>query len=89
MFLQSDEKRMDPDDIKSLIEQNLPGSAAAVGTDGMGHYEATVVSAAFEGKRSIARHQMVYATLGQRVGREIHALQLKTFTPEEWRAAGG
>ena len=80
---------MDPDDIKSLIEKNLPASTAEVHTDGMGHYEATVVCAAFEGKRSIARHQMVYATLGQRVGREIHALQLKTFTPEEWRAAGG
>ena len=80
---------MDQDYIMSLIEQNLPGSTSEVRTDGMGHYEAVVVCGGFEGKRSIARHQMVYATLGQRVGREIHALQLKTFTPEEWRAAGG
>jgi acid stress-induced BolA-like protein IbaG/YrbA len=80
---------MDPADIKTLIEQNLAGSSAEVRTDGMGHYEAVVVCAAFEGKRSIARHQMVYGALGQRVGREIHALQLKTYTPEEWRTAGG
>ncbi|HET8697169.1 MAG TPA: BolA family protein [Gammaproteobacteria bacterium] len=58
-------------------------------TDGQGHYEAIVVSAAFAGKRSLQRHQLVYGTLGERVGREIHALAVKTFTPEEWRARGG
>ena len=57
-------------------------------TDGQGHYEALVICAAFAGKRSLQRHQMVYGTLGERVGREIHALALKTFTPEEWRALG-
>jgi acid stress-induced BolA-like protein IbaG/YrbA len=80
---------MNPQEIKSLIQQNLPGSEAEVRTDGQGHYEAVVISSAFEGKRSLARHQLVYGALGQRVGREIHALQLKTFTPEEWRTAGG
>ena len=53
----------------------------------MGHYEAVVVSPEFAGKRSVPRHQMVYATLGERVGREIHALAVKTYTPEEWQAA--
>lgn len=77
---------MDPRDISTLIEQNLSGSKAEVHTDGQGHYEATVVCAAFAGKRSLQRHQMVYATLGARVGREIHALAVKTFTPEEWQA---
>jgi acid stress-induced BolA-like protein IbaG/YrbA len=77
---------MDPREISSLIEQNLAGSQADVQTDGQGHYEATVVCAAFAGKRSLQRHQMVYATLGSRVGREIHALALQTFTPEEWQA---
>lgn len=77
---------MDPREIASLIEQNLAESKAAVETDGQGHYEATVVCPAFAGKRSLQRHQMVYATLGTRVGREIHALALKTFTPEEWQA---
>lgn len=79
---------MDPKDIESLIEQHLPDADAHVHTDGQGHYEAVVVSPAFEGKRSIARHQLVYGALGQRVGREIHALAIKTFTPEEWRSAG-
>ena len=74
---------MDPRDIAALIERNLPGSKAHVTTDGQGHYEATVVSEGFSGKRSLQRHQMVYGTLGTRVGREIHALQLTTLTPEE------
>lgn len=76
---------MDPNEIAALIEQNLEGSQARVHTDGQGHYEAIVVAPAFAGKRSVQRHQLVYATLGQRVGREIHALALQTFTPEEWR----
>ncbi len=77
---------MDPTEIRVLIEQNLGNSSADVHTDGQGHYEATVICPAFAGKRSLQRHQMVYATLGSRVGREIHALALQTFTPEEWQA---
>lgn len=77
---------MDPRDIAVMIEQNLPGSQAEVHTDGQGHYEARVICAAFAGQRSLKRHQLVYATLGTRVGREIHALALETFTPEEWQA---
>lgn len=77
---------MDPGEIASLIEQGLEGAEARVVTDGQGHYEAVVVCQAFEGRRSLPRHQMVYATLGDRVGREIHALAVKTFTPDEWRA---
>jgi acid stress-induced BolA-like protein IbaG/YrbA len=79
---------MNPVEIAALIEQNLAGAHAQVQTDGQGHYEALVICAAFAGKRSLQRHQMVYGTLGERVGREIHALALKTFTPEEWRALG-
>jgi acid stress-induced BolA-like protein IbaG/YrbA len=79
---------MDISEIATLIEQNLAGSKANVQTDGQGHYEATVICAAFAGKRSLQRHQLVYATLGSRVGREIHALALQTFTPEEWGARG-
>jgi acid stress-induced BolA-like protein IbaG/YrbA len=79
-------KFMNPTEIQSLIEQGLEGASASVATDGQGHYEAVVVCAAFEGKRSVPRHQMVYQTLGERVGREIHALAVKTYTPEEWQA---
>ena len=78
---------MDPNEIASLIETGLPGSQVEVRTDGQGHYEALVISPDFDGQRSVRRHQLVYETLGDRVGGEIHALALKTFTPEEWQAA--
>ena len=74
---------MNADTIRQLIESGLPGARAEVhGEDGV-HFEAIVVSAAFAGKLPLARHRMVYATLGALMGREIHALQLKTLTPEE------
>ena len=74
---------MNADTIRQLIETGLPGSRAEVqGEDGV-HFEARVVCAAFAGKLPLARHRMVYATLGQRMGGEIHALQLRTLTPEE------
>jgi acid stress-induced BolA-like protein IbaG/YrbA len=78
---------MAPDEIAKLIEKFLVGAKAQVTTDGMGHYEAIVVSELFAGKRSVPRHQMVYAALGSRVGNEIHALAVKTFTPQEWAEA--
>jgi acid stress-induced BolA-like protein IbaG/YrbA len=77
---------MDPHEIARLIEQALEGARVQVSTDGQGHYEAIVVSSLFDGKTSVPRHQMVYSALGPRIGREIHALVVKTFTPEEWGA---
>jgi acid stress-induced BolA-like protein IbaG/YrbA len=75
---------MNADTIRQLIEAGLPGARVEVrGEDGV-HFEATVVSAAFAGRLPLARHRMVYATLGELMGREIHALQLtKTQTPDE------
>ncbi|MFZ5657354.1 MAG: BolA family protein [Pseudomonadota bacterium] len=74
---------MNPDIIRQLIEQGLPGARADVrGDDGV-HFEATVVCEAFRGRLPLARHRMVYATLGERMGGEIHALALRTFTPDE------
>jgi acid stress-induced BolA-like protein IbaG/YrbA len=74
---------MNPDLIRHLIEKGLPGAQVEVqGADGV-HFEATVVSAAFAGKLPLARHRMVYATLGDRMGGEIHALALKTLAPGE------
>ena len=74
---------MNADAIRQLIEQGLPGARATVqGDDGV-HFEATVVSDAFAGKLPLARHRLVYATLGERMGGEIHALALRTLTPEE------
>jgi acid stress-induced BolA-like protein IbaG/YrbA len=74
---------MNADTIRQLIETGLPGARVEVrGDDGV-HFEATVVCEAFAGKLPLARHRMVYATLGQRMGGEIHALQLRTLTPAE------
>ena len=74
---------MNADTSRHLIEQGLPGARAQVqGEDGV-HFEATVVHADFAGKLPLARHRMVYATLGERMGGEIHALALKTLTPDE------
>jgi acid stress-induced BolA-like protein IbaG/YrbA len=74
---------MDAARVKHLIESGLPGSQAEVsGADGV-HFEATVTSDAFRGKLPLARHRMVYATLGDLMGGEIHALSLRTVTPEE------
>ena len=74
---------MTPDTIRQLIEQGLPGARAHVqGDDGV-HFEALVVCDAFQGKLPLARHRMVYATLGALMGNEIHALALKTLTPAE------
>ncbi len=74
---------MNPELIRHLIEQGLPGARADVqGADGV-HFEATVVCEAFAGKLPLARPRMVYATLGDRMGGEIHALALKTLAPGE------
>lgn len=78
---------MDSATVQNLIQQGMPGARVEVnGPDGV-HFEALVVSEAFAGKLPLARHRMVYATLGERMGGEIHALSLRTLTPEE--AAGG
>lgn len=70
-------------DIQILIELGLPGANVLVeGADGV-HFEARVVSEQFTGKLPLARHRMVYATLGSKMGNEIHALALKTLTPAE------
>ena len=74
---------MTPETIQNLIETGLPGAQVRVqGDDGV-HFEATVVSEAFRGKLPLARHRMVYATLGELMGGAIHALALRTLTPEE------
>ena len=51
------------------------------------HFEAVVVSEKFTGKSRVQRHQRIYQTLGDRMRKEIHALSMKTFTPEEWEGS--
>jgi acid stress-induced BolA-like protein IbaG/YrbA len=77
-----------PEEIKGLIEAGLDCESVRVSGDGR-HFDATVVSAAFQGKPTITRHRMVYATLGDRFDTDaLHALSLKTYTPEQWRDLG-
>ncbi|MEN8718997.1 MAG: BolA family protein [Oceanococcaceae bacterium] len=71
------------DDIKSWIVAGMPEADVAILGDDGAHFEARIVAAAFEGQSTVARHRMVYAALGPRMGREIHALALKTLTPAE------
>ena len=76
---------LNPAEVKRLIEQGLPSAVVEVASPDNTHFEALVVSAEFDGKRPLVRHQMVYTTLGAAMGREIHALSLRTLTPEERR----
>ena len=73
----------DPKEIERLIGAGLACDHLRVGGDGQ-HFEAVIVSPAFDGKRLIARHQLVNKTLGALMGNEIHALSMKTLTPAEW-----
>ncbi len=75
-----------PQAIQDYIGQGLVCQHLSVEGDGH-HFEAVIVSEAFEGKRLIARHQMVYAVLGDRMKAEIHALSMKTLTPSEWASS--
>lgn len=77
-----------PDDVRIRIVTALPGAHVEI-TDLTGtsdHYEALVVAPHFEGRSRIEQHQMVYGALGGAVGREIHALALRTLTPSAWAA---
>ncbi|MBI1174920.1 MAG: BolA/IbaG family iron-sulfur metabolism protein [Sideroxydans sp.] len=73
-----------PESIKHSIEQGMAVTHLAVAGDGA-HFEAVVVSDEFAGKSRVQRHQRVYQTLGDRMREEIHALSMKTFTPQEWQ----
>ncbi|GHC50762.1 BolA family transcriptional regulator [Alcaligenes faecalis] len=74
-----------PEQVHQYIADNLPCEHLQVQGDGS-HFEALIVSAAFEGKRLIARHQLVYKALGDRMKAEIHALSMRTLTPDEYKA---
>lgn len=69
-----------PEQIKSWIEAELPGSQVEIDGDGR-HFQAIVLCEAFAGKTRIQQHQMVYDALGDKMEVEIHALSLRTLTP--------
>ncbi len=77
-------------EIKRLIEAALPGAVASIADDaGDGeHFSGEVMSPSFAGQSLVQQHQAVYRALGRHMGTDIHALQLKTYTPEAWNRAG-
>lgn len=77
-----------PEDIKHWIEVGLAGAQAQVSGDGH-HFEAVIVSPAFAGKSRVQQHQLVYQALGDKMRQEIHALSMRTLTPEQWQQEGG
>ena len=76
-----------PESVKVGLSGGLACEHVEVIGDGQ-HFQALVVSDAFAGKSRIQRHQLVYAALGERMREEIHALSMRTLTPQEWKSSG-
>ena len=76
-----------PEQVQSYIEKGMTCTQVRVAGDGH-HFEARIVSEAFRGKSRVQRHQLVYEALGERMREEIHALSMRTLTPEEAAAEG-
>ena len=76
---------MEPSEIVNLIEAGFDNAVVRVESDDNTHFDALIVAKEFDGKRSIARHQLVYKCLGGLVGNEIHALSIRTLTPAEFQ----
>ncbi len=73
------------EDITQLVEQGLPGCEVIIKGDDGSHFEGIVISQAFADKNMLAQHRLVFATLGDRMQTGvIHALTLRTYTPEQW-----
>ncbi len=78
---------VNPEQIEQYIKDGLACDFVEVAGDGR-HFEAVIVSPAFRGKSRVQQHQLVYAALGGRMREEVHALSMKTYTPEDWKDAG-
>jgi stress-induced morphogen len=82
---------MDTAAIERLIEETIPDAEATVGSsrheEDEEHFAALVISPAFEGKTLVQQHQMVYDALGEHMTTDIHAMEIKTYTPEEYESA--
>lgn len=78
---------MQPEEVKALIEAGLPGCEIRVQGDGS-HFDVVAVGEDFAGLSPVKQQQMVYATLGERItSGEIHAINIKCYTPAEWDTA--
>ena len=76
---------MNPEEVARLIRAGLPGADVRVPSEDQTHFAARIVAEQFSGLRSVARHQLVYRTLGERMGGQIHALSIEALTPAEAR----
>ena len=76
---------VEPSSIERSIRDGLPVTHVEVTGDGA-HFEAIIVSPKFAGLNRVRQHQLVYAALGDRMREEIHALSMKTYSPDEWAA---
>jgi acid stress-induced BolA-like protein IbaG/YrbA len=74
---------MTPEQVAELIRTGLPQAIVQVQSDDNTHFAARIIAREFVGKRPLARHQLVYRTLGELMGREIHALSIEALTPAE------
>ena len=79
---------MQIEEIKALIEQGISDCVVQMQGDGT-HFEAVIVSPEFSGKTMLQQHQLVYKSLGDKMGTDIHALSMQTLTPEEWEQKKG
>jgi acid stress-induced BolA-like protein IbaG/YrbA len=79
---------MQSSQLKSLLETAFPGARVEVASPDDVHFQSIIVSDAFSGKPTLARHRMVYVALGDRMGGEVHALSLRTMTPDEAAQSG-
>lgn len=75
---------MQVEDIANLIKSGVPDCEVEVDGDGT-HFTAVIVSDVFAGKNMVQQHQVVYKALGGRMGTDIHALSIQTYTPEQWK----
>ena len=72
-----------PETVQSYIKESLACEHVKVIGDGQ-HFEAVIVSPEFRDKNPVQQHQIVYRALGERMREEIHALSMRTLTPEQW-----
>lgn len=78
---------MNPEDVQKMIQAGLPACEVTVTGDGS-HFDAVVIGDEFEGMSAVKKQQTVYKTLGDKItSGELHALSIKTYTPEEWERA--
>ena len=75
---------MTPQEIEARIRDHLPDTIATVQSTDNVHFDTVVVSPAFEGKRTLQRHRLIYGALGSSIGGDIHALSIQAYTPGEW-----